>query len=262
MEISKSSLHDMSNHVMQTYKDKNIPKHWKESYDAWKSLPDISHTLMTDDDNLNLIKDHYPQHLEKYLAFEYPIQRVDFARYAYAHKFGGIYSDLDIVPRKDIREFIKEGELFVLPSANVPSIFTNAFFVAKKPGLKFFEDLMNNIDGETAWWHFDKHQQVMHTTGPNMFTNVLKSGNYQYTVLPYKVIQPYSVCDYEHDSDSVLDIVEGSSWMNQGTKNLYHNAFCMAQEDNQWLLGLLLVLVIILVLVFMCFYVYSRILNF
>lgn len=250
---------DMINHVMQTAKDKNIPDHWMESYYAYNALPGIDYRLMTDEDIMLFMMTHFPQYIDKFLALEYAIQRVDVFRVAYIYKYGGIYSDLDIVPQKDIRKYLQNGEFFVLPSANVPSVFTNAFFAARHPGNKFLGDLLEHMDGSTEWWQLDKHQKVMHSTGPNMFTKFLTSGNYEYTVLPYKLIQPYSICDNQHDKDSVLDIVEGSSWMDEGTKNIYHNSFCLVQQENQWMLVILIIGIFLILLLFLCYYVYKRI---
>ena len=47
----------------------------------------------------NLVRERYPALWDVYRGLRYPIQRVDFAKYAIAHSFGGVVSDLDVIPR-------------------------------------------------------------------------------------------------------------------------------------------------------------------
>src|SRR4029077_5740316 len=82
--------------VMQTWKCKDIPDKWKKSQPSIrKYMPDWEYTLMTDEDNLAFVKHHFPEYLDIYLSFPYPIQRADCIRYMYLYIHGGIYMDLD-----------------------------------------------------------------------------------------------------------------------------------------------------------------------
>ena len=82
--------------IMQTWKTKTVPEHWKSSPESIKNLmPDWEHVLMTDDDNRKFIQEYFPQYLTTFDEFEYGIQRADFIRYAWLYINGGLYLDLD-----------------------------------------------------------------------------------------------------------------------------------------------------------------------
>lgn len=87
----------------------------------------------------NLVRQHYPWFLRLYDALPKPIMRADAARYLYMHKYGGLYSDLDIEAVSPF-DFV----LTTVPNASVllaymgtdykyPHNIPNAF-MASKPG--------------------------------------------------------------------------------------------------------------------------------
>ena len=93
--------------IHQTWKTKEVPDHWSSSHEGWiKYHPDYYYVLWTDDMNLELVARWYPDFLEKYQSFPYNIQRVDAVRTFYLHRYGGIYSDLDIEPLKSIDPYL------------------------------------------------------------------------------------------------------------------------------------------------------------
>lgn len=48
--------------------------------------------LWTDEDNYNLIKDHYAWFLDTYEALPKPVMKADSARYLYMYHLGGIFA--------------------------------------------------------------------------------------------------------------------------------------------------------------------------
>ncbi len=84
--------------IHQSWKDKNIQyhiykKHW---VDSWQQKnPEWDYRLWTDEDNLNLVKNHYPQYLDLYNSYEKGVDKADIARFFYMHKYGGLYVDVD-----------------------------------------------------------------------------------------------------------------------------------------------------------------------
>ena len=66
---------------------------WRDS--CIKMNPGWSFWLWTDDDNRNLIKDHYPFFLNQYDAYDVKMKRIDSSRLFYIHRYGGVYLDLD-----------------------------------------------------------------------------------------------------------------------------------------------------------------------
>lgn len=86
--------------VHLTWKTETVPEKWIDGFTAWKDLPQHQFTvrLWTDQDIMNLVQEHYSEYLDTYNNLQYNIQRVDMGRTFILHKYGGIYSDLDISP--------------------------------------------------------------------------------------------------------------------------------------------------------------------
>lgn len=95
--------------VHHTYKNETLP--WRLGLfrmtwpylmgKRWNTSEGWTEQFWSDDGNRNLIKDHYPWFLETYDSYEEVISRVDAARIFYLHKYGGVYSDLDIELLRD-----------------------------------------------------------------------------------------------------------------------------------------------------------------
>lgn len=85
--------------IHQTWKSTEIPPRWQRFRDAWKKFhPGWEFRLWTDEDNRRLVERDYTAFLQLYDSYAYPVQKADFARILYLHKFGGVYADLDLEP--------------------------------------------------------------------------------------------------------------------------------------------------------------------
>lgn len=61
--------------IHQSWKDGNIPCKWQGYQDSWKALhPSYHYMLHTDEDNLRLVTEFYPEFLELYNAYKYPVK--------------------------------------------------------------------------------------------------------------------------------------------------------------------------------------------
>ncbi|KAJ3077709.1 hypothetical protein HDU99_001017 [Rhizoclosmatium hyalinum] len=132
--------------VHQSWKTYDIPKQlfgdWNQSWK--KHNPEYSYILWDDQDNHNLIKEHYPWFLSTYESYNKTISKADAARVFYMHKFGGVYADLDAVCYKNLDPLLSNHHL-VLASMWVPegeeweekNSIPNAWF-ASKPGHSFW----------------------------------------------------------------------------------------------------------------------------
>lgn len=100
--------------IHQTWKTAKLPIRWQGFRESWKRLhPDWELRLWTDDDNMLLVEKYYPDFLELYKSYEYPILKSDFARILYLHKFGGLYADLDLEPLKPLDRLVEKPCLVV-----------------------------------------------------------------------------------------------------------------------------------------------------
>jgi mannosyltransferase OCH1-like enzyme len=82
--------------IHQTWKTTEIPEKFRIWRESWvKTHSDWTMILWTDADNQLLIEKYYPEVLHLYKSFYLEIERVDFSRLLYLHRYGGIYADLD-----------------------------------------------------------------------------------------------------------------------------------------------------------------------
>jgi len=234
--------------IMQTWKNKDIPEHWLPSVisidsvlvpNGWRRV------LLTDDDNRKLIQEHFPDFLNTYDNFKYPIQRADAIRACYLYLHGGVYSDLDFEVKEDFYDLLTDGTLFLVPSGNIGSMFTNAF-MASAPRNEFWLDYIEEMKKPAPWYALGKHLHVMMTTGPMALSRVVSRGNHQVTVLPSDLFTPCSVCDLncKAQEHSYLRQLDGGSW-NGADSKMYNWLLC-----NWWkvLIGVVIVIIIILLI--------------
>jgi mannosyltransferase OCH1-like enzyme len=217
--------------IMQTWKTKDIPLKWKESPESiTKFMPDWKHVLMTDEDNLNFVKNYFPDFLSYYVNYPYNIQRADAIRYMWLYVNGGIYMDLDISLKKNLEDLFenKDNNLYLVKSNNIQSSVTNSLMIsnARNPfWLKVIEKMKENSN----LWYFGKHFTVMCTTGPIMLQNVIKSyQNRDYVILDGKKLNGCNVCNIDNYKEKDTDFVrslKGSSWVSTDTR-VYNFVLC------------------------------------
>lgn len=239
--------------IMQTWKNDNVPLNWKPSPESIKRLmPDWEYVLMTDDDNREFIKQHFPDFLPYYDKFEYPIQRADAIRYCFLAVHGGVYMDLDIELQKPLDDlFTSDSEVYLVASGNMSSHITNSF-MASKPGAQLWYEVIEEMKKPLPWWAIGKHWKVMNSTGPLMLNRVVKRGKWVYAALPTSSIMPCSVCDEVCDRpDAYVRPLPGQSWCS--IDSLIYNFFLC-----RWRFILLVVVVLIILLIVYLMYFRRR----
>lgn len=202
--------------VHLTWKNKTIPDKWKRCVASWrKHNPDWKIHLWTDEENRRYISTHYPDFLQTFDAYPYPIQRADAIRYFLLRDFGGIYADMDIEILGSMNTYFDhaEGEVFLVQSGNVP-VFTNCF-MASVPGARFWDEVIDRLKTpKVPWYAVTKHFQVMYSTGPLMLNQVANESRYILQLLPGSVFMSYSIAD-ENDvvkPRAILRNLNGGSW--------------------------------------------------
>jgi len=166
--------------IHQSYKTTALPKHWESTPTKWQETnPEFEYKFWSDEDNRNLIVTHYPWFLDTFDSYPFPIQRADAARYFAVLKYGGIYTDLDIVPRKDVSKLIgwlsteenKDKEMLVAETYNLG--LTNALFAAI-PNSKLLNDFVHDLPNHQhpfgGWAKILlPHFAVIYSAGPTRF---------------------------------------------------------------------------------------------
>lgn len=207
--------------IMQTWKSNVIPDKWKTSPESiQRYMPDWMYALMTDEDNLKFVTEHFPQYLNMYNSFPHAIQRADVIRYMWLYLHGGLYLDLDYELNEPLdRLFYVDSDLYFMNSSNVGAYITNSI-MACKPYHQFWIDLLEEIKMsqiKPKFWAKGKHLEVMMSTGPGILSEVLRKSKYLYAVLPQKLLCPQSIC-HEPVHGGMMKLLEGSSWAEWDTK--------------------------------------------
>jgi mannosyltransferase OCH1-like enzyme len=249
--------------VHQTWKTDTVPKEWQASVDGFRALEAEGWTyrLWTDHDNRALIQEHYPWFLAQFDAYPHGIQRADAVRYFILHRYGGVYADLDIVPKENFTAFhqtYQHAEI-CLPSTKEGNVFAGQHysncFMMSQPGAAFWpvvwERLKNPFRGRRwkralARFHY---WEVLFTTGPGVISDSVHDYEHQVVSLPAALVQPGKESDPApvQRPESVVKLLRGESWQ-KGDARFWRGLGDMAHQWP-WILlgvaGLLLVLTVV-----------------
>ena len=157
--------------IHQTWKTKDIPKQAIPWVESWKRFhPKWEYRLWTDEDNLRLCCDSFPELLDVYNSYSFDIQRVDVIRYMILYKYGGFYSDIDTECFKSFEDVINNDCLIF----KWLHIVTN-YLLASSSGFEFFKFVLGNLIKPTIHFTgFNKRAFVLSTTGPVFLYNCYK----------------------------------------------------------------------------------------
>lgn len=260
--------------IMQTWKTTTLPAKWVSSQIAIRHhMPHWKYTLLTDEDNLKFVARYFPDFLSYFKSFEYPIQRADAIRYMWLYVHGGVYLDLDIEIMKPLDELFihsRSGEekgdpaaleIYAVRSRIIRRTYTNAFMAAK-PRSHIMLDCLEEMKKPYGTFYIGKHLKVVNSTGPNMFTRVLRKyrfhrfNNKNYTndpiiyQLPSERIIPCSICS---DMPCTVDgayckILGGTSWSEGDTEFLTY-MYCKPKRWISYIAAAIIAIVIIVWLV-------------
>lgn len=189
----------------------NMPEAWQHNFDAFTALhPDYIHVLWSAQDSEDCVLQNEPDFFSTYKSFKYDIQRIDSVRYCMIKRFGGFYVDLDIEPIHSISTVIPVPDcVYVLKSAFADDFFTNAIFGAPKNS-PIMTEVIEKMKQPLPWFVYGKHMTVMYSTGPAMFTSVIKKYTGIVCVLPETTMNN----DYDavKTKDTVFINAYGCSW--------------------------------------------------
>lgn len=199
--------------IHQTWKSNVLPEKWRV---AWRQcregMPDYTFKLWTDDMSREFMAKHYPDELEMFDGYPYPIQRADSIRYFLLHHFGGVYMDLDIGCRRRIDPLLT-GEWDVLLPITAPVGVSNDLLVSTT-GSAFFKQTIDNLK-KFNHNYVMPYATVMFSTGP-MFLSAQravyshKHDAHELRVLPTSLYGKNA--PYEAVPHSFFSHLYGSSW--------------------------------------------------
>lgn len=201
--------------IFQTWKTKDVPDNWKE---AQKSVieknPTWKYTLLTDQDNENIVKENFPDFYQTFISFKYPIQRADAIRYCLLYLYGGIYLDLDYICNKSFDDLSLKREVGLIRSGNTKNVFTNSFLISQK-GSSFWLKCIEKMKQPLPWYKkISKHVEIMNSTGP-LLVNNLANKFPEYIETLKDISTPCDICNIKKckvDNNYYLTNIEGGSW--------------------------------------------------
>jgi inositol phosphorylceramide mannosyltransferase catalytic subunit len=202
--------------IHQTWRDRNVPPKWQSSPAAWKHYhKDWLYVLWTDKDIFDYIRQRHPLYYDTFRKFPYGIQKADAIRYFILHDFGGLYSDLDLVPKRNVESYLADGmPVYLLFSPNM-NVFTN-FLMASAPGELLWREIWKRLSNPVMpSWVVGKHLEVMYSTGPAMVNDVVMNYPQPIGFLPRTVFAPMDVTgNFGTDVSKKAGVImlPGQSW--------------------------------------------------
>lgn len=239
---SKGSLPRIIHQTWFGIESPEIPDKWKKSSETWIRLhPECLYILWSKSMARNFIKRYQKNFLETYDSLKYEIQRIDCIRYVFLKWIGGIYSDLDIVPKYNIYNYLTEGELFLVRSRNSPDNYTNSFMCSIKD-CPFWDRLLNYVKEKKDAFYIGKWMTVMFVSGPVAVTEVSKTYPRIISQLP-TIFATQSIDDQEERSEDVFIVLKGGSWHNFDAKLVAYVFY------NRKIIFLLLLVIVLLFII-------------
>jgi mannosyltransferase OCH1-like enzyme len=157
------------------------------------------------------------------------IQKIDLGRYVVLYNYGGITVDTDMVQLKPIDETpnINTDKLIVSSSAFPLKYFgfiNNALLIAKKNHY-VVKDIIQTIisNNKTASDFLEKTVFIINTTGPVMFSKIIKNHSDSIIILDNKYYEPCISLDMlcSPGKDAIMDHQHDGSWQNPFIKFMY-----------------------------------------
>ena len=115
---------------------------WFKCLQSWKDkYPAFEHKMWNDEEIDCLVKEHYPKYWDMYNAFPVHIMKIDFVRFCFLHKFGGIYADMDVFCYKNFFNEL-EKNIYLLENPMGNDSIENSIMISR-PNHPFWIECMD-----------------------------------------------------------------------------------------------------------------------
>ena len=253
--------------VYLVFDSPTMPEAWRKNLEEWKKKnPDYKVILWNDKMADNLLDTKYPDLKDMYYSYKYNIQRADVIRYLIMHSFGGVYTDLDIVPNYPIDPFVNLYEQddnieVVLPVSPNLSNVTSNFFIISKKDTPFWDSVIENLQKNSKKKIGGKHETIMWQSGPKLLNEVYKQYNKKngtkVVIIPKELVSACDTCGNRIGNFSYLTDQHASSWHGKDSE-FYNKVYCATRPLSRipwyiWFiiawLGMIVIIVVIIFLV-------------
>ena len=234
--VSKSLCDPFPRLIHQTWKNKELPDLFSYWASSWKGLnPDYEYRLWTDDDNLNFIKEMYPEFLDDYLSYNHHIKKVDAARYFYLYTYGGIYCDLDFECLKPFDKLLEDlqSKDIILGSMGSDIKFQHSIpnaIMISKPKAPFWLYVISEMRKRI------NKGEPEYDTGPKLLHYCLNTYKEQHEIAILKPEMFYGInWASEKGQNMRRRIFEEKSLLSEDEKStLFPNAFAVTYWAHSW----------------------------
>ena len=147
------------------------------SHEAFRNMRGWTYRLWDETSIEHLCKSKYPSLWGVYRRLKYPIQRVDIAKIMVLDTFGGIYVDLDVLPKCHVGEIVGDRP-YLFDWCSRRHVIANDFMYVGTAGLPgVFEYFVSNLErvNKIPVYHKRRMRYVFQTTGPDFWSRYLKA---------------------------------------------------------------------------------------
>lgn len=197
---------------------------WKECQQSWKdNFPNFEYVLWNDENDLrNLVKDNYPQFLREYDSWPYHIMRIDFARFCILHKYGGIYTDMDIYCYQNFYHLLNPNDVYLLEAwRELGELVQNSIMISPENHDFWMECCEESIRGLDDILDIsirnDRQLFILNAFGPLFLTKMISEG---IGILSKEFFNPKVLYQFNHSGGYQTDMFQTTlEYFNETNKN-------------------------------------------
>jgi len=164
--------------------------------------PDWTYIVWNEKRSVDLIKTHYPEHLELYRSYDYNIQRCDMIRFFILYHYGGLYADTDYYCNQPfssvLRKYPKDFYFVEThPSNSISGVNVSNSLMYSVPKHIFWKKVFIELEKakEQIPWYYSRHLTIMYTTGPAFLNRVFTKYKNIFNLhsFPYRWFHPFGL---------------------------------------------------------------------
>lgn len=168
--------------IHQSWSTKFLPVKYKSNQLTLKKyFKDCKFKLWTDEDNDIFIKEKFPDFYPIYSNYNNKINQVDSARFFYLYEYGGLYIDLDVLLKKDIKPLLDQSCCLFSQDSNKSyynhknlKFYIDSMCMYSEPKNKFIKNIIDHLY-KNEFVNIENVLDNVFVTGPGMVTNLYNS---------------------------------------------------------------------------------------
>jgi inositol phosphorylceramide mannosyltransferase catalytic subunit len=235
--------------IIQTGKSAQLPLRSRAITSNIKLLnSDFEYRFFDDEQVWSFMRQEFPQHLQMFESFPYPIQRFDLFRYLAIYRYGGFYFDLDVLLASSVSSLLQHRCVFPFEALSLNRFIREHhhmnwelgnYAFAAVAGHPFLEAVVANCvraQKEPAWVKkilrgfpplLRTGYHILSTTGPGIVS--ITFAEHPELAKDVTVLSPDDICDsqtWNHFGEYGIHVGEGTwrrdkSWLRRRAENYW-----------------------------------------